>query len=290
MALVISSNATTATGMSPIVEGALYADPIFIDGVTFTSRHNIGNAGQIQVVKYERGASVVDPGQPGADFSDEEYKNKVLDINCNNAYRKSVKVPAYFGATLPMDVMADKAVDVTLAVAEGRQASGIANLVQNGTTAEDTTAITVDNVKSVILSGRKTLRKKHAKPNVIFCSVDTYTTIVEASGKELTPVFNDDVARMGRVGRWLGFTIFEVPLLDNVSTYKYLDASGSSVSVDVSKVDFIMYDFMALSIIDRLDTLRYILSENFNGGKVQEELSVGFLVTNKDCVLVKKKQ
>ena len=56
---------------------------------------------------------------------------------------------------------------------------------------------------------------------------------------------------------------------------------------DISKVDYIIYDGMALSIIDKLAALRVIDSEMFIGSKIQEEIDTGIKVTNADCVLVK---
>lgn len=289
MALIVSG-ATVATGMSPVVEGALYADAIFIDGQTFTSKYQIGEAGQIQVVVDQRTAGALEPKAPGTDFEDENYKNKVINININNSFKKSVKVPTYCVATMPVNVLADQTWAVTEQVREGRQATALAVLANGGTTKEDTTVIDATNVKGELLASRKTLRKKFAKPNVVLASVDTYSTILEAAGKDFTPLFNDDVLRSGKVGSWLGFTIIECPLLDNTSSYKYIDESGTAQTVDMSKVDYIMYDFNAFSIIDKLICLRPMDSEMFSGVKVQEDLVVGLAVTNKDCVLVKKKQ
>lgn len=289
MALVVNDNATVATGMSPYVEGALYADQIFIDGLTFTSKYNIGNAGQIQVAKYSRSAEKVKPKAPGSNFTDEDYKNTVIDININNAFQKSVKVPAYFGATLPSNVMRDKTWEVTEEVREGRQCTGIAILVKEGTAVSDSTEITAENVEKVLLTARTTLRKKNARPNVVIVKPEIYASILEYAGTKFTPMFNDDIIRSGKVGTWLGFIIIECTLLDGTSTYTYLDAEGSEQSVSIADVEFIMYDFQAFSIIDRLDSLRYVQSELFNGSKVQEEVATGFKVTNSDCVYVKKK-
>ena len=289
MALIVDG-ATVATGMSPVVEGALYADAIFIDGMTFTSKYQIGEAGQIQVVVDQRTAGALEPKTPGADFEDENYKNKVINININNSFKKSVKVPSYCVATMPVNVLANQTWSVTEQVREGRQATALAVLANGGTIKEDTTVIDAANVKGELIASRKTLRKKFAKPNVVLASVDTYSTILEAAGKDFTPLFNDDVLRSGKVGTWLGMIIIECPLLDNTSSYKYIDESGSPQTVDMSKVEYIMYDFNAFSIIDKLICLRPMDSEMFSGVKVQEDLVVGLAVTNKDCVLVKKKQ
>ena len=110
MALVVG-NATVATGMSPIVEAGLYADPVFIDGVSFSSRYNIGSAGQIQVEKYAGGRGVA-PSTPGANFTDRDYENTVVDINVNNSFKDSAKVPNYYEATMPTDIKMNKTLDV----------------------------------------------------------------------------------------------------------------------------------------------------------------------------------
>lgn len=288
MALVIGGNATVATGMSPIVEAGLYADAIFIDGVTFTSQYNIGSAGQIQVEKYAGGRGVK-PGQAGGDFTDRNYTNTVVDINVNNSFKDSVKVPAYFEATMPTSVLMNKTLEVTQKTGTGRQESALAALVDQGTASADTDELTVDNIKPKVITSRSELRKKHAKPNVVIASVDTYALMLEAAGKDFTPMYNDDVIRQGKVGLWLGMLWVEADLLDgSTSDYQYLNDSGVATTVDTSDVDFIMYDFMAFSLIDRLDGLRVKESEQFFGSKVQEEIVSGFKVTNAACVSVKK--
>lgn len=287
MALVIGDNATVATGMSPIVEAGLYADAIFIDGVTFTSKYNVGSAGQIQVEVYNGGRGSK-PSQPGSDFTDRAYSNTVVDININNSFQDSVKVPNYFEATMPTNVLMNKTLEVTQKVGTGRQESALAALVHQGTVSANKEALTVDNIKGAILAERKILRKEHAKPNVVIASVDTYSLMLEVAGKEYTPLYNDDVIRQGKVGLWLGMLWIEADLLDgSTKDYQYLEASGVAEVVDTSKVGFIMYDANAYSIIDRLDTLRVKESENFSGSKVQEELVSGFKVTNANCVSVR---
>lgn len=288
MALVIGGSATVATGMSPIVEAGLYADAIFIDGVTFTSQYNIGSAGQIQVEKYAGGRGVK-PERPGSDFKDRDYSNTVIEINVNNSFKDSVKVPNYYESTMPTGVLMNKTLEVTQKTGTGRQESALAALVHQGTDSGDSTELTVDNIKSVVIDMRSTLRKKHAKPNVVIASVDTYALMLEVAGKDFTPLYNEDVVRNGKIGSWLGMLWVEADLLDgSTADYQYLNDSGEPQAVDTSDVDFIMYDKLAFSVIDRLDALRIKDSEQFVGSKVQEEICTGFKVTNADCVLVKK--
>ncbi len=283
MALVLG-NATVATGMSPIVESALYADKIFIDGVTFNSDHMIGNAGQIQVVVSDKGDDI-EPKIPGSDFTNEDYKNTVVDINCNNGFSKSVKVPDIYTSSMPVNVLMENTWKVTNSVAEARQNSGLAVLSSEGTQVA-VTDVTVAGVKKEILTARSKLRKKHVRPDVVLCSVDMYSAILEYAGKDFIPMFNDDIVRNGFVGKWLGMTIIEADSLDLASTYKYMKADGTLGEADMSNVNYIMYDHRYWSIIDRLDSLRVMQSEMFAGSKVQEEIATGFKVTVPDAVHV----
>ena len=285
MALVIGGNATVATGMSPITEQGLYADEIFRDGISFTSEHTIGNAGQIQVEVYSPDNNI-EPTVPGANFSNSEYANTVIDINTNNSFKKSQKVPAYFEASMPQDVLMNSTWKVTEDVRVARQKSGLAVLVDEGTDSDVTSAIS--DIKADILASRATLRANHAKPNVCICSVDVYTKMLKAAGTDYTPVINDDVVTFGRVGYWMGILFIEATQLDSSSTYKYIQANGNAKSVDISDVQYILYDYKAFSIVDVLSLLRVKDSELFAGSLVQEEVDTGFKVTNADAVLVRK--
>ena len=284
MALVVGQ-ATVATGMSPVVEGGLYADEIFQDGVTFTSEHDIGNAGQIQVEVYSPDNSI-EPKTPGADFTNSEYANTVIDINTNNSFQKSQKVPAYVQATMPTSVLLNKIWAVTEDIRIARQKTGLAVLATEGTASADTDAITSAKVKEKVLALRKELRKKHARPDTVIASVDAYSSMLETAGKDYTPVSNDSVVATGRVGYWMGMLWVEATLLGG--SFKYNDASGVAQAVDTSDIELVMYDHMAFSIIDKLVMLRTIDNPNAAGSLVQVEIDSGFKVTNKDCVIVKK--
>lgn len=286
MALIISG-ATVATGMSPVAEEVLRADTIFVPNLTFTDKHTIGNAGQIQVQRYN-GDNSLEPKAPGSKFVGANYANTVVDINCNNAFQKEVDVFGVVAASMPIDSMTEATIGVSEDTRVAREKTGIAVLVAGGTDAADTTAITATNVKEILIASRKKLRKKHARANVVLCSADVYAEILEAAGKEYVPAMNDRINLSGQVGYWLGMLIIEATLLDGTSSYKYIDAAGAVQTVSIAAVDFIMYDYNAFSIVDKLVALRAVDSEEFVGSKVQSEIDSGLKVTNADCVLVKK--
>ena len=284
MALVVNG-ATVATAMSPIVEAGLYADEIFIEGRTFTSQYDVDSAGQIQVEKYSPDMEVK-AKVPGSNFSDKDYKNTVININCNNAFQYSQKVPAYFEATMPTSVKMNQTLRTTENVRIGRQKAGLAALVNGGTESTNTEAITETNFKEEFLKDRKILVDKFAKPNVAITSTEVYNIMLKLAGTEFTPSTNENVVTTGQVGYWMGILWIEAPLLGG--SLSFLNESGIEQAVDTANIDYILYDYKAYSIIDKLTMLRVIDSEDFAGSKIQEEIDTGFKVTNADCVLVRK--
>lgn len=284
MALVVNG-ATVATAMSPIVEAGLYADEIFIEGKTFTSQYDVDSAGQIQVEKYSPDMEVK-AKVPGSNFSDKDYKNTVININCNNAFQYSQKVPAYFEATMPTSVKMNQTLRTTENVRIGRQKAGLAALVHGGTASTNNEAITEANFKEEFLKDRKILVDKFAKPNVAITSTEVYNIMLKLAGTEFTPSTNENVVTTGQVGYWMGILWIEAPLLGG--SLSYLNESGAEETVDTANIDYILYDYKAYSIIDKLTMLRVIDSEEFAGSKIQEEIDTGFKVTNPDCVLVRK--
>ena len=284
MALVVNG-ATVATAMSPIVEAGLYADEIFIEGKTFTSQYDVDSAGQIQVEKYSPDMEVK-AKVPGSNFSDKDYKNTVITINTNNAFQYSQKVPAYFEATMPTSVKMNQTLRTTENVRIGRQKAGLAALVHGGTASTNNEAITETNFKEEFLKDRKILVDKFAKPNVAITSTEVYNIMLKLAGTEFTPSTNENVVTTGQVGYWMGILWIEAPLLGG--SLSFLNESGTEETVDTANIDYILYDYKAYSIIDKLTMLRVIDSEDFAGSKIQEEIDTGFKVTNADCVLVRK--
>ena len=284
MALVVNG-ATVATAMSPIVEAGLYADEIFIEGKTFTSQYDVDSAGQIQVEKYSPDMEVK-AKVPGSNFSDKDYKNTVITINTNNAFQYSQKVPAYFEATMPTSVKMNQTLRTTENVRIGRQKAGLAALVHGGTESTNNEAITETNFKEEFLKDRKILVDKFAKPNVAITSTEVYNIMLKLAGTEFTPSTNENVVTTGQVGYWMGILWIEAPLLGG--SLSFLNESGIEQAVDTANIDYILYDYKAYSIIDKLTMLRVIDSEEFTGSKIQEEIDTGFKVTNADCVLVRK--
>lgn len=280
-----------STGVSSIfanvADSVLYAGAIFIPNVTYSNKFQRGQAGEVLVSRF-KGTGSTEVDVVGKDFNGSDYSNELINIPMNNAFLKEYKIRQVAANAVPIDIKTEAVINITEEQREGWEKSGLANLIDNGTVSDLTEDITSSNIKSVILSLRGEVSKKKGKPNVCLCSVDTYATILEFAGKEFTPMFNDDVNRQGRVGTWLGITFIEANYLNGEETYKYINSEGVKTEVDTSKVDMILYDYRAFSILELLNTLRVIDSEDFVGSKVQSDIACGFKVTNSDCVVIKK--
>lgn len=122
----------------------------------------------------------------------------------------------------------------------------------------------------------------------MLASVETYTTMLEAAGDQYTPVVNDQIMQTGQIGRWLGMLWVECNMMDVLTAAKYYDYAGMLQTVDLTGVDFVMYDFNAFSIVDNLEAIRLKDSENFTGTLAQVEFNSGYRVTTQEKVAVRR--
>lgn len=270
-----------------ILEPNLYGDAIMQPGQTFNNQYQgDAAAGLVKIYKTTRD-SAVDPTTPAGDFSNENIANTLIDLRLNNSFRKSKKI---------YDVAANsvqyKVADETLSTAikdvqEGWHYSALACLAYEGTDLADYTAVTKDNIKSYVLTARKALRNNHAKPNTVIASVAVYSSMLELAGGDYTPSKNENTLTTGRVGVWLGMTWYEGDLLDNEQA-KYYDHAGTLRVVDLTDVDFIMYDSTTFHIVNNLNAMRLRDAESFIGTLAQVEINAGFRVSNAEKVVIKK--
>lgn len=270
---------------SKILEPNLYAEAILQPGKTFNPAHQgEASAGLVKVYKITRdGAS--DPQTPAGDFNHENTANTLIDVRLNNAFRKSKKIYKVTANSVSYALAEETLQTAVKDNQEDWQRSGMACLVHEGTVSANTAALTSSNIKKEIVAVRKELRKKHARPDVCICDVDTYALVLEAAGKDYTPISNENVLTTGRVGSWLGMTFYEGDILDG--TAKYYDHTGELQSVDLTTAKFIMYDHHAFSCIDNLEVMRIVDATDFTGCYAQNEINTGFRVTNTDMVFVR---
>ena len=269
---------------SGILEPNLYFDSILVPGVTYTDKYQTGPAGGIYVHKLNTTAVTV--GTPGRDFSDEASSDTLIPILLNNNYMKSKKIYGVQAAAVDFDLANEQLSTATQEIKESRQQSALGCLVQEGTTSTVKTAITTNAVNAVL---DEAAQIKKGKANVVLCSPDFYALVLKESGKNFTPVKNDEVAATGAIGDLYGFTWIRAAGLGEQEA-KYYDSTGTLKTVALSKttpVDFILYNSEALSIVDNLESYRIVDSENFTGSKAQVEINTGMKVTTPALVRVR---
>ena len=269
---------------SGILEPNLYFDSILVPGVTYTDKYQTGPAGGIYVHKLNTTAVTV--GTPGRDFSDEASSDTLIPILLNNNYMKSKKIYGVQAAAVNFDLANEQLSTATQEIKESRQQSALGCLVQEGTTSTVKTAITANAVNAVL---DEAAQIKKGKANVVLCSPDFYALVLKESGKNFTPVKNDEVAATGAIGELYGFTWIRAAGLGEQEA-KYYDSTGTLKTVALSKttpVDFILYNSEALSIVDNLESYRIVDSENFTGSKAQVEINTGMKVTTPALVRVR---
>lgn len=272
---------------SKIVEPNLYFDAIFQPGRTYNDQfQGDANSGLVKVYRLSSDG-VQDPQTPASDFNHTNAENELIDVRLNNAQRKSKKIYKVQANAVPF-AMGESYLSVAVTdCKEGWQASGLACLAHEGVVIPDTGEITRDNIKSKVIAARKVARKGKAVPNVVLASVDVYSTMLEAAGDQCTPVTNDAMATSGQVGKWLGMLWIECNEMI-LSSAKYYDYAGTLQTEDLSNVDFIMYDWRALSIVDNLEEIRIVDSTDFVGSLAQVEINTGYRVTTGAKVIIKK--
>lgn len=209
----------------------------------------------------------------------------------NNNFQKSKKIYGVQAAAVSIALGNEQLQIATSEVGEGWSQSGLACLIKEGTAASDTSAITKANVKSKILAARTEVVKAKGKADVVLCTPELFSIILEASGSEFTPEINNYMNTTGQVGKWLGFTFVECTgLAEGTYAPEYYDYSGTKQTVaieDLAKVDFIMYNHEAFSIVPNFEVARIVDSENFAGSKAQVEMNCGYRVTSAAQVLVR---
>lgn len=271
---------------SSIVEPNLYSDNVLEPGVTYNEDfQGDANSGLVKVYK-QKSDGATNPTTPAGDFDDTNAENELIDLRLNNSFRKSKKI-----YKVQANAVSYQLADTTFSTAindvkEGYQAAGIACLATEGVALDETAAITKTNVKNTVLAARKVLRKNKAKADVVFASVDTFTAMLEAAGDQFTPSKNDEMIATGQVGYWLGMKWYEANATENTAAV-YYDHAGTKHTVDLTGVDFVMYDHRFFSIVDNLEEMRIIDSEDFVGSKAQIEINAGYRVTTKEAVAVK---
>lgn len=240
------------------------------------------------------GSGPAEPGTPGRDFDDEAAKDTLVQAVFNNNFQRSKKIYAVQASAVAYPVAAEHLGMAVNEIAEGKNLSGLACLITEGTVSGTTTAITKDNLNDEILAERKAVVEAKGIADVVLCAPAFFATMLAAAGSKYTPTTNEKLlaaAAGGQVGGYLGMTWIEVNGFAHKSGIKYYDYAGALKTVsaaDLGLVDFIMYDHNAFGAGDNFTMARLKDSENFAGTKAQSEDNAAFRVLEPTAVRIRK--
>lgn len=269
---------------SSAIEPNLYSDTVLIPGVTYTQKYQEGPAGGIFVHKLDGGNEVV-PGTPGRDFTDETAKDDLIPIVFNNNFQKSRKIYGVQSAAVSFALAEEYLADALNMTKEGRQYSGLACMVQEGTVSSNTTAVTDSTAVEVLTSLRKQIKDNKGKANFAMVSTDIYAMLLKLLG--LATVMDPAIVS-GELLKRFGLSILECNSFDKEDA-KYYDSTGTLKTVDLTDVEMIVGYNEAVSILDNFEMYRLIDSENFAGSKAQVEYNTAFKVNSPKQLIIKKK-
>lgn len=282
MALINGLNVGEST--TKIAQAALSQETWLQPGVTCNDDYQETAAGKITIPVIP--TEDLDVGTSRR-ISDSDFNYGMVDLLTNNVFVKGKDVLGYAKEALPTDVEMDAELFIMNTIRVSRQKTALAVLASADADVSETKT-TAENVKSNILATRKALRKKKAKPDTVLASVDVYDFLLQAAGKDFTPLYNDEVIRNGRVGMYMGMMVYEVEDIDGDSSYKYVDASGVLQTVSMAGIEYVMYDSRFFAVVDVLSQTQKSAGTNFIGTRVIGEVDTGIKVTNANAVLVKK--
>ena len=280
---VLYGNQYVDENYSKTIEPNLYTDTVLIPGVTFTQKYMEGPGGGIFVHKLDSGNAVV-PGIPGRDFSDEAAEDALIPIVFNNNFMKSRKIYGVQAAAVKFSMAEEYLADALNITKEGRQYSGLACLVKEGTASNNTNEVTAENAVNILTSLRKTIKDNKGKANFALVSTNVYAILLDKLG--LASVMDPAVVS-GELLKRFGLTIIECNGFDN-ATAKYYNNAGELQTVDLTGVDMIVGYNEAFSVLDNFATYRIVDSENFSGSKAQVEYNTAFTVNSPAQIIVKK--
>ncbi len=275
---------------SALVEPNLFDNNVFQPGVTFTDKYTLGAAGQIYIHKL--GKVAVTAGEPGQDFTDTNTADSTIVITLNKAFRRSEKIYGATAASVAYPIAAAHLEQALADVREGWNRTAVLEIFKekfNQDTAAvigaasvlSGTALTKENVYKSIVDDRGVLVSGKANPNALIVSPATYALLLQSEEFVRASDLARETVATGQVGSVAGMRVFE---------YSGIGADMPLTPTVDRKVEYIMYDADAFSIVTNVEVLRLVDSERFNGTLAQVEIVSGFKLTNSERALIKFKQ
>jgi len=183
------------------------------------------------------------------------------------------------------------------AIQEVRQgwtkAAYVALATDTSVTVSDTTdtAATASTIYDLIVADRQKLVEDGANPDTIVVSPEIYGLLLKSDEFQRTGTIGDTAVADGRVGRIAGMNVVEYQAVDSAIADDTTISGGASSDITwatADKMEYVMYDSDAFSIVTSVEAIRLVEEPTrFVGTLAQVQIVSGFKVTNPARVLLK---
>lgn len=259
---------------SNLVDTKTRASLALKDGVIFNNRYEgDAKAGAVKVRK--SGASTVADYDKTNGATLTEGSSEWITITIDKDKAVNEIIDGYSAAAVPDGLVADRLDEAGYAMAKRLDLDGAAELVANGTTLEDTTALTKSTVYEKVVDARTALTKAGV-PNdgrrFLLVSPEVYALLLKCDEFIKPSALGDTVVQTGAVGSMVGFLVFESANL------------GDGVEFVAGHPDYAtrVNEWKQPVMIDDIKDGKHIGASVVQGRKVYAHK-----VTNPDCILVK---
>jgi len=281
------SGHTVDDKFSPLLEPNLWYRNIFIPGVTFTDKYQLGPAGQFMV--HKPGVGTVTSTLPGADFSDSVVEDAIITISLNEQFNRSRKI---FGATLASVAYPAAASEMETAIQEVKKGWTLAAytaLIETTSVINSTNILTVASVSDIydtIVDDRAKLVATGVTPDTLIVTPAIYAMLLKSDEFQRTGLTGDNVVSNAIVGRVAGLNVVEYEAADSAAVDGQTIGGVTWATGDL--MEYVMYDSDTFSIVTSVEAMRLVEEPTrFIGTLAQVQIVSGFKVTNPARVLLK---
>ena len=288
----VTTGHTVDDRYSPLVEPNLFAGNVFVPGVSFTDKYQLGAAGQIMV--HKPGISTVSATAPGADFTETVVKDSIITISLDKQFNRARKI---YGATVASVAYEIAAAELEAALSEVREAwnleaaSAIVDADGIRVASNVTTLTAANDIYDAIVDARQELRTLKAHPDTILVSPTTYGKLLKSEEFQRSVDLDNQVIRDAYVGRIAGLNVFEYENLEDAAgNLTNINGGNDDITWDADNdaLEFIVYDHDALSIVTSVNVVGvWDGMPRFNGVDASVEIVSGFKLTNASRAILK---
>lgn len=271
MAVTIAGVGCAENFSDVAIFGATYEDPI-IDGVGCIPQSQIDTSNAAAVsFAYLAPEDTVDPAATPLPYGQaamasngaiKQTSNSIKTITLNNFFDDAIGMYGQVLDSVPYDMAADNISLLSNKASRENLNMEVACLVYEGTastytvagteTADELLALKYAQVKKAISDMKKT----NFKPRFALVSQDIYDKVVAEAGAAFTGDIRNEIAFTGDIGRYNGIIWAATPVLGKTSgSVKYIDAGGTTRTVDISYVDAIFIDGGYFASVNRITGL-----------------------------------